>query len=685
MKDFKNKLRDKMIRLQNKKYQELLKKLYEMFGIERTRYIKQKVKIFDDQSKFNQPKTFDDLKIKRNNTDYQIEIKKSNSEIQSEMDKNFLEMIKTFKSYKKNKTLGRSTKNDSLKIENSENIEELNISKKGSNLEGLDEEFLSNNQKEIVDPKEICVKNAESLSIKDYLKAFAESKCSPITITPGIFSTKLVVQINCKNLEKNSPDLFRTCGWTTCEKKLLSQVPKDEYIIWVPDILDGLNLISMNQAKNDCWVKFFSMPLNKEAVEKKDIANVFQDTWELGWRVRLFGDTEGSDAKNKCGSSAIEYLLPYNISADSLGGSKGLIDGLRLMGYRDGLSLQAMPYDFRMASGLNLGYKKSFKKSLIRLKRLTGKKSIVLAHSFGTINSYSALVDLSKEEKNELVDFWAPVGGPLMGNVQLMSTLITGENPISLFDGKIGISKQQSLRSFYETTFAYEMLPFDYWKFAKEDWFKNFAINRVVRETNILDYEVSRPSFFPHPNHECYKSLENSPVNCHFLKSIFPGKGVIHLKDKNFTISEIPEFLEDLETSYGDQNIETPLNQIYEISTGNYRDYPNPEVPVVGFFYNIKPTPSEYFFEDQDFDFQQKQKSNNDIFQTGDETVETYSQMLPMLKWAYEFAHEEGEDHHPVKFVDLCSSINRKVNPFDSDNHKNLFKMNDYIGLLYAF
>ena len=61
-------------------------------------------------------------------------------------------------------------------------------------------------------------------------------------------------------------------------------------------------------------------------------------------------------------------------------------------------------------------------------------------------------------------------------------------------------------------------------------------------------------------------------------------------------------------------------------------------------------------------------------------TVETYSAVLPMLKWAHEFTYSEDAGRFPVKFVDLCSGINRQDTPFNSEDYDNSFTMNSYIG-----
>lgn len=688
---FKKKLKGQISRLRNKDYNRLVEKLEESFGIDKDSWdMATSTPNLDDQVKFmglgGIRKVSSDPRINRFKSS-RLEPRSSFKETLISNDTEFLKIISENQKIAKQSSM-QSAKDDVKILEDeledpnhvlNKSIEIETLGQEDSDESSQSRETIKSKRKEIKDPKDVCVADAESLSIKDYLKAFAKSKCSPIMIAPGIFSTKLVVEINCENMRQQNPELFRTCGWTHCEEKLLARVPKKEYILWVPDILNDLNLLSMNQEKNNCWVQLFSMPLNSEAVKAKDYPNVFKDTWEMGWRVRLFGNTEGSDAQHKCGSSAIEYLLPYNISADNLGGTRETLNALRLMGYRDGLSMQAMPYDFRKASGLNFGFKRSFKESLIRMKKLTGKKTIVLAHSFGTVNTYSAILDLTEEEKRELVDFWAPVGGPLMGDVELMATMVTGENPLSILNGLIGLTKQQALKTFYETTFSFELLPYNYWKFVDQKWFQEFVLGRVISETKSEVLEMSRPSFFPSPINECYKKLQGSLVNCIFLKSIFPGKKLVNFKHHGYALEEMEEFLEELDYSYPD-NEDISLHDVYELSLGNYKEYPHPNVPIVGFFFNTKPTRAQIFFDDEKFDFNQNKKKYKYLFNSGDATVETYSAVVPMLKWAHDFTYSGVGAEYPVKFVDICSEMKRKFHPFDSESYADLFQVNSYIG-----
>jgi len=69
-------------------------------------------------------------------------------------------------------------------------------------------------------PKNFCIneRDPESITDKEYLKAFAEGPCNPTLVLPGLLSTKLVVTIDCEELRSKNPRIFRECGWNACQK-----------------------------------------------------------------------------------------------------------------------------------------------------------------------------------------------------------------------------------------------------------------------------------------------------------------------------------------------------------------------------------------------------------------------------------------------------------------------------------
>lgn len=76
------------------------------------------------------------------------------------------------------------------------------------------------------------------MSPKEQLMEFAKGPCLPVTVVPGILGSKLKVEINCEVLQKENPEIFQACGWSTCTGwGILASKPKAEYNLWIIAIL----------------------------------------------------------------------------------------------------------------------------------------------------------------------------------------------------------------------------------------------------------------------------------------------------------------------------------------------------------------------------------------------------------------------------------------------------------------
>ena len=68
------------------------------------------------------------------------------------------------------------------------------------------------------------------------------------------------------------------------------------------------------------------------------------------------------------------------------------------MGYKEGFSLGSILYDFRRFVTTNEFEIKDFRFQIENLYNITGKKVIIIAHSFGTLNTLNNLI--YKENKD---------------------------------------------------------------------------------------------------------------------------------------------------------------------------------------------------------------------------------------------------------------------------------------------
>ena len=78
-------------------------------------------------------------------------------------------------------------------------------------------------------------------------------------LLPGIFSTKLIVEINCEDLRENDPELFEQCGWTDCHREFYEvwkKVPLEEYRLWINDFTSPMSFFGSYQ-ENLCFANLF--------------------------------------------------------------------------------------------------------------------------------------------------------------------------------------------------------------------------------------------------------------------------------------------------------------------------------------------------------------------------------------------------------------------------------------------
>ena len=75
-----------------------------------------------------------------------------------------------------------------------------------------------------------------------------------------------------------------------------------------------------------------------------------------------------------------------------------MIKNLTSMGYKEGFSLGSIPYDFRRFVATNEFVTKDFRFQIENLYNITGKKEIIVTHSFGTLITLNNLI--YKENKD---------------------------------------------------------------------------------------------------------------------------------------------------------------------------------------------------------------------------------------------------------------------------------------------
>ena len=162
-------------------------------------------------------------------------------------------------------------------------------------------------------------------------------------VMAGIAESKLMIQINCPLLRDSHPDRFVTCGWNSCSSGILSSSPKPEYEIWMPDLISPFTLINPLTTKyQKCFSALFGFVIDKTS-------GIPRVSPPKGVSIVPVGLTESTRKNSRCGFDAITSILPLNFRLNPLKwrAFDSLRSSLEGSGYLIGLTLQALPYDWR--------------------------------------------------------------------------------------------------------------------------------------------------------------------------------------------------------------------------------------------------------------------------------------------------------------------------------------------------
>lgn len=526
-------------------------------------------------------------------------------------------------------------------------------------------------------PSYFCLngKDPSSLTNKEVLKEFAKGKCSPIIIIPGLLSSKLTIDIECEELQKYHPLLFSSCGWTHCHKKwyeFWKNVPKKEYLLWVPGVTGPFNMFSFFEKTNHCWAEFMKLAVDFN----KPIEKSVQDT--KGFKVRVYGSSEETIGTTLCGNFSMSELSPnpFNVRQTNL--FKVFFKMLNEMGYVPGLTYQSIPYDFRLSLKHNQ-LSKLFKNNISRLHQLTRKKVILLGHSLGNNNIHTELLNLEQDFKDKNIKVWVGVGAALSGVLKAFRVLMSGDPELMVFHKKIGVHYQAGLEAINNFFPLYELLPIDSYKLYKdEEWFKAVE-KRLKYEKGEISYENSGFKFLPKITDKCspsnYKAFE---TGCKLGIYNITDTYIVKIEDKEYKINQVDRLLTEYDYT-------KTQSQFYNITRYNTKiRATNPGVPYIAMTLRTAKTPYQYHYKKDLWHYYE-----NDMYAEpdmnvgyGDGTITSNSLFILGLKWAYEYDHGYN-NAHPVKFIDVCSVYNLKNSPYDKvkdDEPYDIYK-NDFMGI----
>lgn len=519
-------------------------------------------------------------------------------------------------------------------------------------------------------------KNPKNLTPKEILIEFSRGKCSPLLVVPALFSTRLVVEIDCETMRIEHPDIFETCGWNSCSKKIYQfwkHIPKKEYYAWMPSFFSPLSILQIHEQKNYCWVKLMSLavdfgkPIEAGVIEQK------------GFKIKIFGQTPETANSSNCGDSANENML--NNKWFELRTTKYLSifhQKLKNLGYVAGLTYQSLPYDFRLSYRANQ-LTKIFKPNLKRLYALTGKKVVIAGHSLGNVNIYHQLMQLTRDEKDKMVKNWIAVASALGGSINDMKSMVGGDSTYLFLKGLVGMHYHAEIDSMHHIISAYELLPYDPFTIHKnQPWLRAYR-QRLLYEQGKLKYEDSGFPFLPKLEEKCTPSrYYGYTTECRLGLVDSSKQTVLQIVKDKFKVPDVKNLIKKYPLVDGTM-------KFFEYTRDNkMARFDNPGVPLIAVNLRTGHSPTKFIYKQDIRKFMKNHKFPYPTVETGygDGIIGSTIQFAWPLKWAYEYENRM-EGSKPVKFVDACSTYNIKYDAYDEKDESKAYeiKKNEFFGI----
>lgn len=512
---------------------------------------------------------------------------------------------------------------------------------------------------------------------KQVLEAFAKGPCSPIILFPGIGGSNLQIQIDCEKLKAGDPTTFAKCGWTKCENspeknsdgKKLKSSPNKEYLIWVPHLISPMTLFSPTEKNKECFYGLAGLEYTVEGTSVKIKP-------KPGITVSPVGTTPETRSKDSwdCGFNGVINIIPDIPNPRELTYYAVTKNRLEEMGYISGLTMQAIPYDFRSDNN-NDPYIGAVPGIIKKLYKFNQKKIFLLGHSMGNHRVSNLLWSMSQADKDKYLTQYIAAAPVLIGAGEVNKYFLCGSTEYFFFF-HLGIDMKTFRHSLGIFTSMYQLLPNKCYAVNQGEPWMEKIMKRIEYEQGKSDDPVF--GWMPKRDEICFEKYPKSK-NC--ISGLFDFKNFGQILGEEITVSN----LEDIIKKYSFSDIK---DFGFDVVQENNVKLPSLGLPTSIVYstrvdteggHNFKIDPREKTLKDE---FCKAGKDFEFIYVTGDGTVPSASAVTPFIKWAWEF-EEKKSGSHPVKFVEVCSGKNMRLTPYDGEDEKGvkIIEKNEYQGI----
>lgn len=425
--------------------------------------------------------------------------------------------------------------------------------------------------------KNICLnfKDPSTLTHQQKLSEFKASPCAPVTFTPGFAASRLRLEINCEQLQKNDPETFESCYWNTCEQSWskfwpIYRAPAAEYDLWLPSTFSIISTFLPITIRDKCYYNLTKTVYNPKAT-----------SWDnfiiprIGIRTTWYGNTVETKPQSNCGFDSVYDMAGIKGIVKKTSPYKKFLDTLEYLGYTNGLTMQIIPYDFRKNMKLN-GHLPKFERSVSELHRITGKKVMVMAHSYGNIHVWHGLVKMDQGIKDRTVKSWIALHPPFGSGVATgIKAMVAGSNRLNFLGMGFGYWSYMSFMS--QETSLYESFPTNAYEiFEGADFMRN--ITDQIRFEKDKGFFGSKKgiSFWPDSWETCSRDYfyHNNCTTGLFNQS---STEYIRIENQGYTSEQLKEYLQVISFHAPDVN-----KKLWELTRNDkdiadiYDQLPNP-------------------------------------------------------------------------------------------------------------
>ena len=263
----------------------------------------------------------------------------------------------------------------------------------------------------------VCTNNKQVNSYVEYLEEFSKGPCSTFMLLTGFMSSNLRVVVDCPTFKAHREEypeiqeILKQCNFLCRGRQ-----KRYENTLWMSDKSQAyyffMNDFNIMWKRRQCFIKMYTVYRKKVQVGGEDgiKADYKYEIKDLpGFEVKLWGNTEETYTESECGTRNVEKVFAGNSVGYSM-----LLNLLKSMGYVSGITLQVVPYDFRKMVYENKTAEK-IRLGLRIMNTFTGKRAMMIGHSYGNNIVMNGLKNLTQTERDLLVDQYWALGGPFLG------------------------------------------------------------------------------------------------------------------------------------------------------------------------------------------------------------------------------------------------------------------------------